>query len=146
MIEILVVMIISGIVVGLAFEGLDIFRRYSRKITGEIVKGNELLNMYLSLNTIVSKSDSMTFSNETVSLYRKGSVFGKLDIDGSRLHVHFLNTIDTLPVIVELMDVRPGEFADTLILGTETITLIFHTSEQPGISTTKNYYHEDQNY
>lgn len=146
MIEILIVIIISGIVVGLAFEGVDIFRRYSRKVTYEIVKGNELLNMYLSLNTIISKSDSMAFSNESVRLYRKGSVFGKLEVNNSKLHLHFLNVNDTLPLNVESINVKQGELTDTLLLHTETITLIFYTLEQAGISTTKNNYYEDQSY
>lgn len=140
----LVVMIISGIVVGLAFEGVDLFRKYSRKITNEIVKSNDLLNQYLSLNTIIGRSDSLTFDKEVVRLHRKGSVFGELYVEDSSLLVNLSNTIDTLPIKVASIDVKLGTLTDTLIIEKETITLVFNTIEQAEIATTKKNNYDDQ--
>lgn len=140
----LVVMIISGIVIGLAFEGVDLFRKYSRKITNEIVKSNDLLNQYLSLNTIIGRSDSLTFDKEVVRLHRKGSVFGELYVEDSSLLVNLSNTIDTLPIKVASIDVKLGTLTDTLIIEKETITLVFNTIEQAEIATTKKNNYDDQ--
>lgn len=140
----LIVMIISGIVIGLAFEGVDLFRKYSRKITNEIVKSNDLLNQYLSLNTIIGRSDSLTFDKEVVRLHRKGSVFGELYVEDSSLLVNLSNTIDTLPIKVASIDVKLGTLTDTLIIETETITLVFNTIEQAEIATTKKNNYDDQ--
>lgn len=137
-------MIISGIVVGLAFEGVDLFRKYSRKITNEIVKSNDLLNQYLSLNTIIGRSDSLTFDKEVVRLHRKGSVFGELYVEDSSLLVNLSNTIDTLPIKVASIDVKLGTLTDTLIIEKETITLVFNTIEQAEIATTKKNNYDDQ--
>lgn len=144
MVELLVVMIISGIVIGLTFEGVDIFRKYSRKITHEIGSSNDLLNQYLTLNTIVGKSDSLTFNNNTVLLYRRGSVFGELYVEDSLLLVQFVNTLDTLPIKVKALEVKPGALTDTLIIETETIDLIFNTTEQAEIATTNKNNYDDQ--
>lgn len=141
-IELLIVMIITGIVIGLTFEGVDIFRRYSRKITNEIVTRNDLLNQYLSLQTIIGKSDSLTLSHDAVCLHRKGTVFGELSVEDSLLLLHFVNTTDTLPIKVVSLDVSVGTQTDTLIVHTETITLLFNTVEQAEIATKKNRYDE----
>lgn len=141
-IELLIVMIITGIVIGLTFEGVDIFRRYSRKITNEIVTRNDLLNQYLSLQTIIGKSDSLTLHKELVQLHRKGTVFGELSVEDSLLLLHFVNTTDTLPIKVVSLDVKAGMQTDTLIVHTKTITLLFNTVEQAEIATKKNRYDE----
>lgn len=141
-IELLIVMIITGIVIGLTFEGVDIFRRYSRKITNEIVTRNDLLNQYLSLQTIIGKSDSLTLYKELVQLHRKGTVFGELSVEDSLLLLHFVNTTDTLPIKVVSLDVKAGMQTDTLIVHTKTITLLFNTVEQAEIATKKNRYDE----
>lgn len=88
----------------------------------------------------------MAFSNKSVRLYRKGSVFGTLEVDNSQLHLHFLNVNDTLPLHVESINVKQGELTDTLLLHTETITLIFNTLEHSTVSTAKNNSYEDQSY
>lgn len=145
MVEMLVVMIISGIVIGLTFEAVDIFRRYSRKITNEILSGNDLLNNYLSLNTIVGKSDSLTINNHIVTLHRRGAVFGELYLEDSMLFVAFSNTVDTMPLKAKELNVKRGVRTDTLIIETEIVTMLFNTAEQAVIATKKNIYNEDQN-
>ncbi|MBE9488435.1 MAG: hypothetical protein IMY73_04545 [Bacteroidetes bacterium] len=142
-IELLIVMIISGIIIGLTFEGIDIFHKYSRKISNEIMLNDNLLKQYLSLNTIIDKSDSLTFDNKVVFLYRKGLVFGKIYRDNSNLLVNLSNMTDTLPIKIASLNVCLGVLSDTLIVETETITLVFNTIEQVVIPTKKNIYYEN---
>ena len=145
MVEMLVVMIISGVVVGLLFEGVDIFRKYSHKITDEIVTSSDLLNSYLSLETIVGRSDSLTNDGEIVKLHRKGAIIGEIELIESELIINFAEQIDTLPVIVESVAINWGAQTDTLKVETETITLLFQTVRQAEITTTENNYYEDEN-
>ncbi len=146
MIEILVVMIISGIVIGLTFEGMDIFRRFSGKVAGEIVKTDGLFSTYTSLNTIVGNSDSLTLKNDTVGLYRKRYVFGNIYTEDSKLIIRILNNSDTLPVNVESLKIKSGTVTDTLFVETEKITLYVCTKERAVITTEKNKYYETQDY
>ena len=143
LVEMMIVMIVSGIIVGLIFEGIDIFRRYSHKITDEIVTSSDLLNLYLSLETIVGRSDSLTNDGDIVQLHRKGAIIGEIELVDSCLIIIFSKQIDILPQKVESVGINWGPQTDTLKVETGRLTLQFHTVEQVEITTTEIKYYED---
>lgn len=130
--EMMVVMIISGIIIGLLFDGVNIFRKYSNIITTHFLASNKLLTTSSHLTSLIENSDSLKQEQEII-IYRKGAIFSEIRLSDSLLIINN----DTLPLKVNEIEVKPSLRTDTLKVKTNDRTLYFATRERPEIAVIK---------
>ena len=81
MIELLVVMIVAGIVFLMAFEGAEVFRKYSLLLSRKLTAQTSLLYSHQTLELRVSRycpwqqSSSMSTKNHSAPVEKEGQVF-----------------------------------------------------------------------
>lgn len=124
--ELLVVMIISGIVIGLLFDGVELFRRYSNQLVEHLTQSNNLLTVTNWITAITENCDSIR-QRQDVMTYRKGAVHTTISISDSLLLIND----EILPIKVTSIGVRENPNADTLIVETEKLSLYFITRRKP---------------
>lgn len=130
--ELMVVMIVAGVVIGLLFDGVELFRRYSGQIAGSLTQNSELLTVTNWLTVITESSDSLR-QEDDVKAYRKGAVQTTISISDSLLVIGN----DTLPIKVTAIEVKENPNADTLRIETEQQTLYFTTRRKPDTEVMK---------
>lgn len=130
--ELMVVMIVAGVVIGLLFDGVELFRRYSGQIAGFLTQNSELLTVTNWLTVITESSDSLR-QEDDVKVYRKGAVQTTISISDSLLVIGN----DTLPIKVTVIEVKENPNADTLRIETEQRTLYFTTRRKPDTEVMK---------
>jgi len=105
--ELLVVMIVSGIVFLLVFDGLSIIQRYGYLLDQKLTAHSRLLYSHQALETILDKTDSIYWSDNTLLLY--------MGNDPAILHLE----MDSSYILF-----REKEHTDTLFAG--LISVILH--------------------
>lgn len=132
--EMMVVMIISGIIIGLLFDGVNIFRKYSNVITTHFLASNKLLTTSNHLTSLIENSDSLKQEQEQeIIIYRKGAIFSEIRLSDSLLII----CNDTLSLKVTEIEVKTSLRADTLKVKTNDKTLYFTTRERPEVEVIK---------
>ncbi|MEG0499686.1 MAG: hypothetical protein RR550_01015 [Rikenellaceae bacterium] len=130
-------MIIAGIVIGLLFDGVELFRRYSNQITGHLMQSNTLLITTNWLTAITESCDSIR-QEQDVKMYRKGAVHTTITLSDSLLTINN----DTLPIKISTLSVR----VDTLVIETEQLTLYFPIRRKPETEVMKQIEKEEEEF
>lgn len=71
--ELLIVMIISGIILFSAFEGISLIRRHTNRLSSQFNSGQDILTHYRLLEAIIARSDSLHTVADSLLLYRQGN-------------------------------------------------------------------------
>ncbi len=85
LVELLILMIITGIIFIGVFEGFMLFDRMRRNITGRIVENMSLIGNYEALGHMFSVSDSIRRDSDTLRLFRYGGIWRNILIGDSLL-------------------------------------------------------------
>ncbi len=83
--ELLVVMIISGILFLLLFDGLNIITKYGHLLNKQLYQKSELLNAHQTLETILETTDSIRKNENELLLFNAGRNFGQLIVETPRI-------------------------------------------------------------
>lgn len=95
--ELLVVMILSGILFLLLFDGLDLITKYNRMLQNRLALKEELFYSHATLERFLEATDSARLSNENmILLYKAGEVRGTLFFDSCGLCLFFDGMKDTI--------------------------------------------------
>lgn len=78
MIELLVVMIVSGVVFLMAFEGLDVVRKYAALLSRKLTSESTLLYSHQTLELLIAESDSIQENNQELFFYSGNGVARRL--------------------------------------------------------------------
>lgn len=145
--EMLVVMIITGILFLLIFDGLNIVNKYKRILNNKLNQKSEILNGHQVLEVLLEKTDSMRKNENEILLFNAGVAFGHLAIDSTRI-LFYENEehIDTL--FTNLIDIRyhslseESPLIDSIFLsvpiGRDTIQLSYGLSPYSGLNLNNN--------
>lgn len=95
-VELLVVMIISGIVILLVFEGISTLNKYNDKISYQIKETIILSRNIQILKNITQNTDSLNVDNGNILLLKKGECPYLLTRKNKYLLLVFKDKIDTL--------------------------------------------------
>lgn len=130
--ELLVVMIVSGIVFLLIFDGLSIIQRYGYLLDRKLTANSGLLYSHQVLGTVLDKTDSIHWSENTLLLYISNDpVIHHLELDSSCILFRREEYTDTLfagLTDIVLHPISPGSlWVDSLHLfipiGKDTVIL-----------------------
>lgn len=95
--ELLVVIILSGILFLLVFEGMDIINKFNRMLSRNLTMKEELFYSHSILELFLEETDSARISNEnTVLLYKAGEVRRTIVFDSCGLCLSYDTTKDTI--------------------------------------------------
>lgn len=73
MIELLIVMLVTGIVFLMAFEGLGVIRQYSTLVSRKLMQKSTLLYSHQVFEALMEKSDSIRMENQKIIFYTEAS-------------------------------------------------------------------------
>lgn len=97
LVELLVVMIITSILLLTVFDGLSLFRRYSKIISDRLGNNIELNNKYYMLESVIEHSDTLTeVADGEILIFRDGREYGILSLRDSVITVTIDDRMDTL--------------------------------------------------
>lgn len=140
LVEVLILMILSGIVFLSVMDGLGLLRRFLDRTSQRITGHTEQYAGYFRTVDLAGDSDSLVSEGEgTLALYRKGGIHARLLLVDSALIVRQDERSDTLlRNVVRLRTVpepAPGARVDTLIveLYSEPRIPYYGSGSRPGI-------------
>ncbi|MDR0896094.1 MAG: hypothetical protein LBN06_12510 [Prevotellaceae bacterium] len=102
--ELLVVMIVSGILFLLVFDGMDLIHRYNRLLNKRLTEKSHLLYSHQVLESILERSDSLCRYDHRLWTYNHGTSSESLEVDSACLILHNGEKTDTL--FMGLLDLR----------------------------------------
>ena len=125
LVEVLILMILSGIVFLSVMEGFGLLRRFLDRTSQRIAERTEQYAGYFHTADLAGDSDSLISEGErTLALYRKGGIHARLSLADSALIVRQDERSDTLlRGVVRLRtapDIGPGGRIDTLLIELRT--------------------------
>lgn len=95
--ELLIVIILSGILFLLVFEGMDIINKFNRMLSEKIVMKEELFYSHSILELFLEEADSARISDENIILlYKAGEARRTIVFDSCGLCLSYDNTKDTI--------------------------------------------------
>jgi hypothetical protein len=131
LVELLVVMIVSGILFLLVFDGLNIVERYGRILNGKLSEKSGLLYSHQLLETLLERTDSVRKNEHELLLYNGGIPFEKMRVDSSRSLLYTESYTD--PLFTGLVDLKLHPLSEesalidsfylSISIGRDTITL-----------------------
>ena len=71
LVEMLIVIIVSGILFIALFDGVDLVRRYTNRLNKALAAGNSLLDSYQQLDHLFLSCDSVTASTGIFCFYKE---------------------------------------------------------------------------
>lgn len=104
--ELLIVMLVAGIVFLMAFEGLNIVRKYSNLISRKLMEKSTLLCSHQMLEVLIEQSDSIRKNDRGVIFYSNAldNIESCLIVDSTNISLYRGNTTDILfpnPIYVD---------------------------------------------
>ncbi|MGV8094881.1 MAG: hypothetical protein AB2L24_23765 [Mangrovibacterium sp.] len=105
--ELLVVMIISGIVFLLVFDGLHLLEQYQKHVSKKLTERSGLLQSHQILEASFEVTDSIRKDHDNLYLFSKGEVTKTLRMEKSFLTLHAAGRTDTLFDHLVVAYVRP---------------------------------------
>ena len=75
LVEMLVVIVVSGVLFLVLFDGVDLVRRYTNRLNRGLSTGNALLDNFQQMDHLFRTSDSVLFVEEAFHFYRDGERF-----------------------------------------------------------------------
>ena len=145
-VELLVVMIVSGIVFLLLFDGLSIIQRYNGMLNTRLKEESSLLYSHQTIETLIHRSDSIRQSNYNLLLFSGGVNFETLSIDSTCITVFseedYSDTLFTNYISLQTHPIgnRPNLIDSlhiTVLIDRDTVTLDY------GISAYRERYSND---
>ena len=119
LVEVLILMILSGIVFLSVMDGLGLLRRFLDGTSQRIAGHTEQYAGYFRTVDLTGDSDSLLAENEwSVALYRRGGIHARLSLADSALIVRQDERSDTL--LRTAPDTGPGGRIDTLLVKLRT--------------------------
>ena len=121
LVEMLIVIIVSGILFIALFDGVDLVRRYTSRLNKVLAAGNSLLDSYQQLDHLFLSCDSVTASTGIFCFYKSGERLALVEHRDSLLVCTRSIGVDTLfrgveeirmvpvwniPVLVDSLGVR----------------------------------------
>lgn len=96
--EILVVIILSGILFLLVFDGMNIIHKYNRIFAKRLILKNEVFYSHSILELIMEETDSIRTSGEDTLLlfYKAGDVKCSLSLNKEGFHISYKELKDTI--------------------------------------------------
>ena len=94
--ELLVVMILSGILFLLLFEGLGIITKYNRILNNRLVMKEELFYSHSTLERFLEETDSARLLDNTILFYKAGEVRRTIHFDTCGLCLSYRGMKDTI--------------------------------------------------
>lgn len=156
LVEMLVLMIVSGVVLLSVFDGFSLFDRLLRRIEVRMEKSTAEATGYSRLEYVFSATDSITGNVDVLQMFRSGRCWTEVVIEDSLLMLHYTGTErpDTLFVRVSqprlVADRYFPQRTDSLILTNDTTELRFGLLHEPAmraeselINLEKENDHED---
>jgi len=150
MVELLVVMIISGIVFLLLFDGLNLIQRYNRMLNTSLSEKSSLLYSHQTMESLLHRADSVRKINSELLLFSEGINFKTLNIDS--LCITILSEDDYIDTIfvnyitfeVDSIEMRP-QLIDSIhvtlfINKKDTVTLDYGLSAYKELRSFDEYY------
>lgn len=133
LVELLLVMIISGVLFLLLFDSLDIIRRFGDQLTDRINQKSNLLYSHQIMEGLFEHSDSIQKQDNQLHFYQYGASNTFLTIDSLHLLLHESNRVDTLfenlchltTHSVEENALLVDSFCITVQMGRDTIQLYY---------------------
>ena len=107
LVEMLIVIIVSGILFIVLFDGVDLVRRYTKRLNKTLAAGNSLLDSYQQLEHLFLSCDSVTGSSGTFCFYKGGERLALVESRDSLLICTRSISTDTLFREVEEIRVIP---------------------------------------
>ena len=145
-VELLVVMIVSGIVFLLLFDGLSIIHRYNGMLNTRLKEGSSLLYSHQTIETLILRSDSIRQNNYELLLFSSGVNFETLNIDSTAITVFseegYIDTLFKNYLSLQMHSIvnRPNLIDSlhiTVLIDRDTVTLDY------GISAYREQYSID---
>lgn len=136
LIELLIVMIVSGILFLMLFDSLHIVHRFGNALTDKISRKSTLLYSHQLMEALFEKTDSIRKEDDKLLFYTYGSSQCSLTVDSLQLILSDKNGNDTLFVDLKGLSTHALEETSSLIdsihivtmLGTDTIKLDYGLS------------------
>lgn len=94
--EMLVVIIVSGILFVAMFDGVDLVKRYTKRLAGEMLTGETLPDSFRQLDFLFQASDSVRVENGGFCFYWQGERQAVVEFRDSLLLSTRLERLDTL--------------------------------------------------
>lgn len=96
--EVLIVIILSGILFLLLFEGMNILNKYNHILKNRLTMKNDLFYSHSTLELMMEETDSIRTAEEenVLLLYKAGEVRYTLTLDSGGFHVLYKEQNDTL--------------------------------------------------
>ncbi|BDF54523.1 MULTISPECIES: type II secretion system protein J [unclassified Butyricimonas] len=107
LVEMLIVIIVSGILFIALFDGVDLVRRYTNRLNKALAAGNSLLDSYQQLDHLFLSCDSVTASTGIFCFYKGGERLALVEHRDSLLVCTRSIGVDTLFRGVEEIRVVP---------------------------------------
>ena len=115
LVEMLIVIIVSGILFIALFDGVDLVRRYTNRLNKRLSAGNSLLDSYQQLDHLFQSCDSVTASVGTFCFYKGGERLALVEHRDSLLVCTRSTGVDTLFRGVEETRVVPVRDVPVLV-------------------------------
>ena len=136
--EILIVMVLTGIISFIAFEGLSLYRRMYEYVVFHNNQSIGIYDNYLRMQGLFCKADSICKKVKELDVYRENQCIGSLKISDSVVIFKPSNSsvVDTLFRHVSKYEVKvysygPKEYIDSLFITYGEVVLKFGVGIQP---------------
>lgn len=114
--ELLVVMIVSGILFVLVFDGLSIVQRYGKILERKFTEKSTLLYSHQVLEALLEKTDSIRREENHLFLYKSNDIMvHRLDVDSTHILYEEAGFTDTLFTNLILVEFYPKSLTSSLI-------------------------------
>ena len=104
--ELLIVMIISGVVFLLVFDGIQISRKLSIRLASRLTQNNDLMSQYFILEELFQNRDSVSYSGNRLFFSKNGEHIENITLENNRLIVTRAHHTDTLFQQVTKWDIK----------------------------------------
>lgn len=96
LVEMLVVIIVSGVLFIALFDGVDLVKRYTNRLNRKLATGNTLLDRFQQLDYLFQSCDSVSGTGESFQFYRDGDRQALVERQDSFLFCSRASGVDTL--------------------------------------------------
>ena len=149
MVELLVVMIVSGIIFLLLFDGLNLIQRYNRMLNTSLSEKSALLYSHQTMEILLNRADSVRKNDSELLFFSEGVNFNTLSIDS--LYITTLSEDDYRDTIfanyltfeIHMIEMYPqliDSIHVTLFISRDTVTLDYGLSAYKELRSIDEYY------
>jgi Tfp pilus assembly protein PilE len=126
-VELLVVMIIMGIIFTILFDGMNMIKKFSNKITAEFAVTTDMLLKYKFIDNLFVNADSVKFTDTTYLFFKK-SITNRVNLDTC-----FKTITKTTHIFIDEERGLIDSLYINILLKTDTIFLRFGVTNNPDL-------------